>query len=114
MQPSLSKMKAVAQWPTPTSMKDVKSFLGLASFYKKFIRHFSKIATPLIDHAKKGRARIWSSEVWTDKEESALRQLKTMMVIAPVLQLPNFDREFTLTIDASEILVGVILYQDFG
>ena len=89
VKPSLSKVKAVAEWPTPTSVKDVRSFLGLASFYRKFIRHFSEIAAPLIDLTKKGRAEIWSPEVWTEKEESAFRQLKTAMVTAPVYSCPT-------------------------
>ena len=87
VKPSLSKVKAVADWPTPTSVKDVRSFLGLASFFRKFIRRFSEIAAPLTDLTKKGRAEVWSPEVWTDKEESAFRQLKIAMVTAPILQL---------------------------
>ena len=114
VKPSLSKVKAVAEWPTPTSVKDIRSFLGLASYNRKFIRHFSEIAAPLTDLTKKGRAEIWSPEVWTEKEESAFRQLKAAMVTAPVLQLPDFDREFTVTTDASEVSVGAILQQDFG
>ena len=114
VKPSLSKVKAVAEWPTPTSVKDIRSFLGLASFHRKFIRHFREIAAPLTDLIKKGRAEIWSPEVWTEKEESAFRQLKAAMLTAPVLQLPNFDREFTVTTDASEVSVGAILQQDFG
>ena len=98
----------MADWPTPTSVKDVRSFLGLASFYRKFIIRFSEIAAPLTDLTKKGRAEVWSPEVWTDKEESAFRQLKTTMVTAPVLQLPDFDREFTVTTNASEVSVVAI------
>ena len=109
VKPSLSKVRAVAEWPVPTSVKDVRSFLGLASFYRKFIRHFSEIAAPLTDLAKKGRAEVWSPEVWGEKEDTAFTNLKMAMVIAPLLQLPDFDREFTVTIDASEVSVGAIL-----
>ena len=63
VKPSLSKVRAVAEWPIPTSVKDIRSFLGLASFYRKFIRHFSAIAAPLTDLTKKGRAEVWSPEV---------------------------------------------------
>ena len=98
----------MAEWPTPTSVKDVRSFLGLASFYRKFIRHFSEIAAPLTDLTKKGRAEVWSPEVWTEKEDAAFTNLKLAMVTAPVLQLPDFDREFTVTTDASEVSVGAI------
>ena len=58
MKPSLSKVQAVAEWPIPSSVKDVRSFLGLASFYRKFIRFFSEIAAPLTDLTKKGRAEL--------------------------------------------------------
>ena len=114
VKPSLAKVKAVVEWPTPESVKHVRSFLGLASFYRKFIHRFSKIAAPLTNLTKKGRAEVWSPEVWTETEETAFRQLKTAMVTAPVLQLPNFDLEFTVTTDASEVSVGAILQQDFG
>ena len=68
----------------------------------------------MTDLTKKGRAEIWSPEVGTEKEESAFRQLKAAMVTAPILQLPDFDREFTMTTGASEVSVGAILQQDFG
>ena len=110
----MSKVRAVAEWPTPTSVKDVRSFLGLASFYRKFIRHFSEIAAPLTDLTKKGRAEVWSPEVWGEKEDAAFTNLKLAMVTTPVLQLLDFDREFTVTTDASEVSVGAILQQDFG
>ena len=114
VKPSIAKVKAVAEWPTPESVKDVRSFLGLASFYRKFIHRFSEIAAPLTNLTKKGRAEVWSPDVWTDTEETAFRQLKTAMVTAPILQLPNFDLEFTVTTDASEVSIGAILQQDFG
>ena len=114
VKPSLSKVQAVAEWPVPTSVKDVRSFLGLASFYRKFIRFFSEIAAPLTDLTKKGRAEVWSPEVWGVKEDEAFRRLKTAMITAPVLQLPDFDYEFTVTTDASEVSVGAILQQNFG
>ena len=114
VKPSFSKVQAVAEWPVPTSVKDVRSFLGLASFYRKFIRFFSEIAAPLTDLTKKGRAEVWSPEVWGVKEDEAFRRLKIAMITAPVLQLPDFDREFTVTTDASEVSVGAILQQNFG
>ena len=95
-------------------MKDIRSFLGLASFYRKFIRHFSEIAAPLTDLTKKGRAEVWCPKVWGEKEDRAFTNLKMAMVTAPLLQLPDFDREFTVTTDASEVSVGAILQQNFG
>ena len=109
IKPSLSKIRAIAEWPTPECVRDVRSFVGLANFYRKFIRWFSEIASPLTDLTKKDRKFEWGP-----KEEEAFERLKTALVSAPVLQLPDFDREFTVTTDASEVSVGGILQQNFG
>ena len=104
-----TKVEAVAKWPTPTSVKDVRSFLGLASFYRRFIYHFSEIATPLTDLTKKGIK--WQ---WGEDEDKAFTQLKVALVSAPVLIIPDFKKEFVLTTDASLVSVGAILQQDQG
>ena len=109
LKPSLSKVKAIINCPTPETVTDVRSFLGLCSFYWKFIRWVSEIAAPLTNLTKKNKP--W---VWGDQEENVFNGLKKAMVTAPVLQLPNFDKEFTVTTDASEVSVGAILQQDFG
>ena len=109
IKPSLSKVQAILEWPVPTSVTDVRSFLGLCSFYRKFIRWFSEIAAPLTDLTKKDQKFVWN-----DDADKAFNRLKTAMVTAPVLQLPDFDREFTVTTDASEVSVGAILQQNFG
>ena len=106
---SPEKVKAVQEWPTPTSVRDVRSFLGLASYYRKFIRGFSEIARPLTDLTKKSVK--WC---WNDKTEYAFNRLKTALVTAPVLQIPNVDKQFVLTTDASDTAVGAILEQDLG
>lgn len=76
---SPEKIKAVIEWPTPSSVKDVRSFLGLASYYRKFIRGFSEIARPLTDLTKKGKK--WC---WNEATENAFVRLKTALVSAPV------------------------------
>ena len=109
IKPSLSKVQAILDWPTPENVTDVRSFLGLCSFYRRFIRWFSELAAPMTDLTKKDRRFVWD-----DTAEKSFNQLKTAMVTAPVLQLPDFDREFTVTTDASEVSVGAILQQDHG
>ena len=109
IKPSLSKIKAVLEWPTPKSVTDVRSFLGLANFYRKFVRWFSEIAAPMTNLTKKDR-----QFTWTNQEENAFNGLKKALVTAPVLKLPDFEREFTVTTDASEVSVGAILQQNFG
>jgi hypothetical protein len=109
VKPCMSKVRAILDWPTPESVTDVRSFLGLTSFYRKFIRSFSEVAATLTNLTKKNKS--W---VWTDLEDTAFNRLKKAMVTAPVLQLSDFEREFTVTTDASEVSVGAILQQDFG
>ena len=102
-------VKAVVEWPRPQTVHDVRSFLGLASYCRKFIRGFSHIARPLTDLTRAGIT--WD---WNDREEQSFLQLKAALATAPVLRLPDFDRQFVVTTDASDVSVGAILEQDFG
>ena len=101
---SPDKVKAVVEWPPPQTVHDVRSFLGLASYYRKFIRGFSQIARPLTDLTRAGIT--WD---WNDREEQSFLQLKVALATAPVLRLPDFDRQFVVTTDASDVFVGAIL-----
>ena len=109
VQPSPDKVKAVVEWPIPQSVRDVRGFLGLASFYRRFIKQFSLKARPLTDLTCE--KHVWQ---WTTKEEKAFNELKRSLVVAPVLHIPDFDREFVVTTDASLVSVGAILEQNFG
>ena len=104
IKPLLSKIRAIAEWPTPECTRDVRSFVGMTNSYRKFVSWFSETASPLTDLTKKDRKFEWGP-----KKEEAFERLKTALVSAPVLQLPDFDREFTVTTDASEVSVGGIL-----
>ena len=106
---SPDKVKAVVEWPRPQTVHDVQSFLGLESYYRKFIQGFSQIARPLTDLTRAGTT--WD---WNDREEQSFLQLKVALATTPVLRLPDFDRQFVVTTDASDISVGAILEQDFG
>lgn len=109
VEPSKEKVKAVATWPRPTTIKDVRAFLGLASFYRRFIKNFSRIAKPLTDLTKDK-----STGEWKDEQESAFLKLKAALVNAPILRLPDFSKPFTVTTDASQVALGAVLEQDFG
>ena len=106
---SPDKVRAVREWPRPEGVRDVRSFLGLAAYYRRFIRHFSQIAAPLTNLTKD---KIPFS--WTETEDIAFRQLKQALTSAPVLHLPDFTKAFTITTDASLVSVGAVLEQDFG
>ena len=106
---SPDKVKVVIEWPKPNDIHDLRSFLGLASYYRKFIRGFSEIARPLTLLTRKGAK--WE---WSESQRKAFNTLKLTLATAPVLKLPDFDRQFVVTTDASDAAVGAILKQDFG
>ncbi len=95
--------------PTPTSVTHVKSFLGLCNYYRKFIRGFSTITSPLTDITKNDNAFSWSS-----KQRVSFDQLKRAITSAPVLQLPNQSLKWILYTDASGYAIGGVLCQPAG
>ena len=101
---SPEKVKAVVEWPKPQTVHDVRSFLGLASYYRKFIHGFSQIAGPL---TKLTKSKVkWR---WEKEQEESFLPMKIALATAPVLRLPNFDHQFVVTTDASDVAIGAIL-----
>lgn len=102
-----SKLSAIQQWPVPTSTKELRSFLGLAGYYRKFVCHFGIITKPLTNLLKKHSIFIWTSE-----HETAFHTLKTTLCQAPVLALPNFQKPFCIETDAYDLGIGAVLMQE--
>ena len=100
------KTSAIHNWPTPNTIFDVRSFHGLAQFYRRFVRNFSSIAVPLTDLFRHNQF------AWKPDAERAFQQLKTALVTAPVLHLPDFTKLFDVAADASEVGIGAVLSQD--
>ena len=99
----------MVEWPKPSSVKDVRNFLGLAGFYRQFIRNFSLKSRPLTELTKDN-----ATGRWEEPQEIAFKTLKKSLVTASVLHMPNFELHFVLTMDASAVSVGGILKQDSG
>ncbi|XP_073526451.1 uncharacterized protein [Phyllobates terribilis] len=100
------KIKAIQEWPTPTSATQVRSFQGLASFYRRFVKDFSTIASPLTELTKKNIV----FQLGTSQEE-AFQELKARLTKAPLLVLPDFTRPFEVECDASGVGIGGVLMQ---
>ena len=90
----------------PTNLDQVRSFLGLAGYYRRFIPNFSRISSPLVNLTKKG-----SKFSWTDKQEQSFSKLKKLLCTPPVLSYPQFDKCFILQTDASDMGLGAVLTQ---
>ena len=106
---SSCKVKAIQEWPIPKTVKQVRSFVGLANFYRKFIKGFSAIAKPLTELTKKDVPFEWKEE-----HDLAMKTLKDKMSQAPVLLLPKLELPFQVNTDASGFAIGGVLQQDQG
>ena len=101
-----AKISAVKEWPTPENVHEVHSFMGLCSFYRKFIEHFAEIARPLHKLTEKN-ARFLGS----DKCDQSFKELNKHLITAPILAYPSLDHKFILDTDASNDSIGAVLSQ---
>ncbi len=102
------KVKAIVDWEPPKSVPTLRSLLGLASYYRKFIKNFAKIAAPLTNLLKKS---VETYE-WEGACDEAFETLKGILVKAQVLKLPDFDKDFEIHSDASNFVIGKVLVQE--
>ncbi|KAI3808111.1 hypothetical protein L1987_24054 [Smallanthus sonchifolius] len=101
-----SKIEAIKNWAAPTTPTEVRQFLGLAGYYRRFIEGLSKIAQPLTALTQKGKAYNWG-----DNQESAFQHLKQKLCSAPILALPEGTDDFVVYCDASIQRLGCVLMQ---
>ena len=100
------KVAGVRDWLTPKNITEVQSFVGFVNFYRRFILEFSHVASPI--HCLTKKAEPWQ---WTKPEEAAFRALKSLVMSAPILVLPDQDACFRLETNASRYVTGAILSQ---
>jgi hypothetical protein len=101
-----SKVDGVKNWPTPTKVKHIQAFLGLANFYCQFIKDFAKTVQPLTMLTCKDVPWKWDQE-----QESAFQSLKDAFTSAPILQMPNDTAPYCLETDLSDFATGAVLEQ---
>ncbi|XP_072022506.1 uncharacterized protein [Amphiura filiformis] len=108
--PNLDKLEVIQKAPRPVTKTQLKSFLGLAGFYRQYIPNFGAIAVPLTDKPKAGEPTKIN---WERSQELAFQTLKSMLGKAPILHLPDFHRQFILRTDAIDVAIGAVLFQEF-
>ena len=101
-----AKVELISNLPTPKCVKDIRSFLGHARFYRRFIRDFSAIYRPLCNLLSKDVPFAWSQAC-----EDAFDKLRTMLVSPPIMQSPNWELPFEIMCDASDYAIGAVLGQ---
>ena len=109
LRPVPEKVQAIQNFSRPGTKKQVKSFLGLVGFYRKFIPNFSAIASPLSDLTKKGQP---NKVIWNQAQENAFDTLRNALTSFPILKLPNLHEHFILQTDASDKGIGAVLLQE--
>ncbi|KAK1619388.1 hypothetical protein QYE76_024905 [Lolium multiflorum] len=102
-----SKVQSVLEWKSPKNAKEIRGFLGMAGYYRRFIEGFSKIAGPMTKLLKKN-----TPFVWTDECETSFQTLKEKLTTAPVLAVPEPGKDYTVYCDASKNGLGCVLMQD--
>lgn len=106
VRPDPNKIRAIQNFPSPRTQKNIKQFLGLAGYYRRFIPNFSKIAKPLTDLLKKDKKFLWQQS-----QIEAFNILRNSLCSEPILQYPDFTKPFNLTTDASGYAIGGVLSQ---
>lgn len=108
VKPHDAKLKAIQDWPCPVSKTQVKSFVGLATYYRRIVPNFSDLIAPLTDLTTKRQTRMVK---WTQKAVETFTSLKKALCSHPVLAVPDFNKKFVVQAGASEVGLGAVLSQ---
>lgn len=100
------KVSAIRNWPTPKNLKQVRGFLGLAGWYRRFIENFSSVVFPISETLSTKKKFVWTPEA-----EIAFNKIKDLLTSAPILSNPDFEKKFFVQCDASDYGIGAVLVQ---
>ncbi|KAF4684394.1 hypothetical protein FOZ60_007902 [Perkinsus olseni] len=113
MTPDIKKVETILRWPVPGSVPELRSFLGLANYYRGFLPHFSERTRPLYELLTESiKLKTSALLPWTDTCEAAMVDVKENLARLPLLTYPDFTRPFQLITDASDVAIGGVLEQD--
>ena len=101
----LEKINAIIQWPCPKNIIELRVFFGICTYYRKFVRTFSQLTSPLTDVKKKDVFQ------WHEEDEKDFQRMKEVMSNCPILALPDFSKPFVLECDALGEVIGAVLKQ---
>ena len=107
IQPVNAKVEAMMNFPIPANKRELMCFLGMTEYYRKFCKNFSSVAAPLTDLLKKDKKYVWD-----DKCENAFTRIKTLLLTAPVLVTPDYQKPFKMHVDASDYGTSAVLLQE--
>ena len=107
VQPDQKKVEAIRSLPAPTWVREVQSFIGICSYYRRFIQNFSQIAEPIVALTRK-----YAHFKWSDTHQKAFEFLKDSLTSVPLLVYPDSKKPYTLFTDASDICIGACLTQE--
>ncbi|XP_036001527.1 alpha-1,3-mannosyl-glycoprotein 2-beta-N-acetylglucosaminyltransferase b isoform X1 [Fundulus heteroclitus] len=108
VRPQMDKIEAIQKCPRPRTKKEVRSFLGLAGWYRRFVPHFATLASPLTSLTAKDQK---NPVVWSKECEASFNTLKAHLCSSPVLRSPDFSKKFLVQVDASTFGLGAVLAQ---
>lgn len=107
VKPITAKVDAITKFPPPTNKKQLMRYLGMIGFYRKFCSNFATVVQPLTHLLRKDSKFIWSENC-----QNAFENSKSLLINSPVLITPDFEKQFKLAVDASDVGVGAVLYQE--
>ena len=101
----MEKIRAILEWPSPKNITELRGFIGICTYYRKFVKGFSKLTYPLTDLTRKIDFK------WNEEAEKEFQKMKELMSNCPILALPNFSKPFVVECDAPGKGIGVVLKQ---